>query len=160
MLAAIAVIGVCMAAALAFARASQGSNCGGNSAALHCVRLYLILVQAAVAQNPDHQFVIARATPEERAELTGIVNDFWVRSVPFLVSRLPCGMPTSERRRIIIVCSRPFTNVPSRLLGFAPPAHAAAFSDGSVELISVQEFESLDRSRFAPLDELLAEPNP
>jgi hypothetical protein len=151
-----AVCALALVAALAIFQALQGSNCGGNSAALHDVRWYALLVQLAAEENPGRQFSIAEATPRERDELERIADDFWIPGARFWVSPLPQRIDAGQPPRLIIVCDREFRNVPRQLIGSAPPTHAAAFSDGSSRLISTEEFAAIDRSSLLPLDELLA----
>lgn len=71
-------------------------------------------------------------------------------------------MPVKEKdhsaHRVIVVCDKPYRNVPEQWIGSAPPTHAAAFCDGSYGLISPTEFAALDRSTFTFLDELYPSP--
>ncbi len=149
-------IAVLMGVFVAIAPTFQGSNCGGNSAALNDVRMYSIIVRGAAAESPDHQFDIASATAEQRDWLSQIADDFWIRPGRFLVSPQPYRIQPSGLREVIIVCDTPYRNIPRRILCSAPPTHAAAFSDGTIGLISVAEFESLDHDSLTPLNELLA----
>lgn len=137
-------------------QARQGSNCGGNSAALHDVKWYALVVQQAAEENLERQFSISESTPRERAELAHIADDFWIRGARFWVSPLPQRIDAGQPPRLLIVCDRAYRNVPRQLIGSAPPTHAAAFSDGSCRLISIEEFAAIDRSSLVPLDELLA----
>lgn len=151
-----AVCALVLVAALAIFQAPQGSNCGGNSAALNDVKRYSLLAQRAAEENRERQFSIAEATPRERAELARIADDFWIRGARFWVSPLPQRIDAGQPPRLLIACDRAFRNVPRQLIGSTPPTHAAAFSDGSSRLISTEEFAAIDRSSLVPLDELLA----
>jgi hypothetical protein len=153
--AAIIIAILAMAVAL-IAPALSTTNCGGNSAALANVRSYMLFVQRAAAESPDHQFLITSATAEQRRELSDLASDVWVKGAHYLVSTAPYRDASPEPRRVLMVCDIPFTNVPRRYLLRSPPTHAASFSDGTTGLISVAEFEALDRSTLRPLDELLA----
>src|SRR3569623_428682 len=153
-------VAILIAATVAIMSASQSSNCGGNSAALHDVKWYSLIARSAAAERPDHSFSVAQATPREREELAQIANDFWIHGARFLVSPLPFKQQAPQPPRLIIVCDRAYKNVPRRLIGSAPATHAAAFSDGSCRLISVAEFEAIDRSSLIPLDELLTTSGP
>lgn len=135
----------------------QASNCGGNAAALSAVKHYSLLVRLAAAEYSNGEFTIARATPRQREELAGIANGVWTPETRFLVFPAPCRLRSSEPPRLIIVCDRPYRNVPRRFFGSAPPTHAAAYSDGSCRLISVAEFAAIDRKSLVPLGELLAD---
>jgi hypothetical protein len=134
-----------------FARAS---NCGGNSAALFNVRMYVLLARTGAMDTPEHTFRVMTVTPEQRKELADVAHDHWIPNARFLVSTAPLSEERSQLRRIIVVCDTPYSNVPRRWIGSASPAHAAGFSDGSAELISPTQFAALDRSSFAFLDEL------
>jgi hypothetical protein len=133
---------------------APASNCGGNSAALFNVRRYVLLASMGAVESPDHSFHVKKVTPEQRKELADAAHDHWIPNARFLVSTLPLSEERSPLRRIVVVCDTPYSNVPHRWIGSAPPAHAAGFSDGSVELISPAQFAALDRSSFAFLDEL------
>jgi len=159
LIAAIAVLmGVIVALAPTFEDyALRGrSNCGGNSAALHDVQTYSLIVRTAAAESPDRRFAIETATAEQREWLSQIVDDPWVRPARFLVSPRPYQDRPPGPRKVLIICDTPYRNVPRRILGTASPTHAAAFSDGSVGLISIAEFEALDHASLVLLDELLA----
>jgi hypothetical protein len=151
----IAAISVLLLLGISLPPGFQASNCGGNTAALHDVKWYSLIVQLAAEENPKHEFRIDRVTRDQQDELAQIANDFWVSGARFLVSTRPYQLESPAQPRLIIVCDRPYRNVPSRLIGSAPPTHAAAFSDGSRRLLSVAEFEAIDRSALVPLDELL-----
>lgn len=134
-----------------FARAS---NCGGNSAALSNVRLYVLLARMGAMDSPDQTFCVMTVTPERRKELADVEHDHWIPNARFLVSTALLSEQRSQSRRIIVVCDTPYSNVPRRWIGSAPPTHAAGFSDGSAGLISPAQFAALDKSSFALLDEL------
>jgi len=155
-----ASMALALIAALALFPATQGSNCGGNSAALHAVKWYALLVQLAAEENPERRFSIAEATPRERAELARIADDFWIAGARLLISPLPHHIDAGGPPRLLIVCDRAYRNVPRRRIGIAPPTHAAAFSDGSSRLISTEEFTAINRSSLVPLDDALAGTSP
>lgn len=152
-----AAVALLVASGLLLIPFSEGSNCGGNSAALNDVKWYSLIVQLAAEENPDHEFRIDCATPNQREELAHIANDFWVSGARFLVSTRPYRLQSTAPPRLLIVCDRAYRNVPRRLIGSAQPTHAAAFSDGSCRLLSEAEFEAIDRSVLVPLQELLAD---
>ena len=155
----VAAVGLLMGGLIALAP-SQQTNCGGNSAALHDVHTYLAIVEPGAATANTPPFNLATATPDQRETLARIANDFWIRPARFLVAPLPCRVDPSSPRQVLIVCERPFRNVPRRLVAMwlNPPTHAAAYSDGTTGLISVAEFEALHRSKLVYLDEVLAAP--
>jgi hypothetical protein len=61
---------------------------------------------------------------------------------------------TAADKRIIMVCDHPYDNVPQRIFGRAPMAHAVAYSTGETGLISPEEFGRLNLSRFIDLQTL------
>ena len=152
----IAMLGVLLGIALSAARTFQGSNCGGNTAALYVVHKYQLVAEWAAAESPNHEFAASSATAQQREDLESIANNSWIGGSHILVSSQPYRPRRAGPRTIVAVCDTPYRNVPRRILGLAPPTHAAAYSDGSVGLISVAEFEALDRTSLIPLDELLA----
>jgi hypothetical protein len=129
------------------------TNCGGNSAALTTVRTYVALARVEAMDSPVHAFHVTSATPQQREQLAQLPGKFWLRRAHFLVSTVPVAAESTERR-VIIVCDTPYTNVPRRWLGSAPPVHAAGFSDGSTGLISTTEFAALNRTSFVALNDL------
>jgi len=61
--------------------------------------------------------------------------------------------PTADKQ-IIVVCDRAYDNVPQRMFGRSPRAHAVAYSTGDTGLISPEEFARLDLSGFMDLQTL------
>jgi hypothetical protein len=115
-----------------------------------------MILELAAASRPDHRFAIASATPEEREELAAVAEGSWTGGARFLVATEPYEARAPGPRRLLIVCETAFRNVPRRLIPPAP-THAAAYSDGSVALISASEYAALDHSKLVPLDQLLAD---
>jgi hypothetical protein len=132
----------------------RSSNCGGNSEALSDVYAYVSFCKQAAAESPEHQFRVTSATPTQREELLSYIDTAMTHR--YLTSTLPYQEPSTGPRRVIMVCDTPFRNVPRRFLFQSPPRHAAAFSDGSTRLLSVAEFNALDRSNLKPFHEILA----
>jgi len=131
------------------------TNCGGNNAALTDAQLYLVLVQAHAIESPKTEWVATKLTAGQRQDLRQLADDPWLLGGQFLVSTEPFGVDSFRNRRLLIVCDRPFTNVPRYVFGQAPPTHAAAYSDGTTALLSKEEFAGLDRSKLVSLSELL-----
>ena len=155
----IAIASIALTWAVINSPAVSGRNCGGNSAALSDMRYYELIASNAAAGSPDHRFCVTSATSEQREQLA-FVTQGRNSNARYLASTSPYPDPPGTPRRIIMVCERSFTNVPPPLLWPSPPAHAVAFSDGTVGLISVADFEALDRSTLKPMDELLAASKP
>jgi hypothetical protein len=138
---------------------NSGTNCGGNTAAIWNVRQYYLVVEMAATSRPNHRFTIASATPQEREELAAVARGPWIGGAHYLASTQPYHAGAGGPRRLLIVCDTPFRNVPRRLIP-STPTHAAAYSDGTVALISVSEYAALDHSELIPLDQLLADQAP
>jgi hypothetical protein len=136
------------------------TNCGGNSAALAHVSMYSKIVYMVADRRPDHTFSLASATPEERERIASITHPAWIGTGRYLISTQPVRVLPGEPRRMVIVCNRPFRNVPRRYLFANPPTHAVAYSDGTIELISEECYAALDRSSFIPADQWLAKTEP
>lgn len=151
-----ASVGCVAVVALVLLNVQQSSNCGGNSAALHEVRRYWMIVDSAAAANPHGEFDVTRASAEERSQLAELAEESWIDPARYLVSTLPCT-PKAESRRLLVVCDQAFRNVPRRMIWQAPPTHAAAYSDGTVELMSEADFARLDLSSWVSLERLVAE---
>src|SRR5688572_11247892 len=131
------------------------TNCGGNNAALSDVRSYATFTQCAADDSIDGEFRVTSATAKQLKQFAEIAHDPWLRGGQFLVSTKPYRSEASEPRRIIIVCDRPFTNVPRYVFGEGPPTYAAGFSDGSTSLLMAKDFATLDRSSLVPLNEIV-----
>ena len=139
--------------AAVFPSLTYTTNCGGNSAALAAVGTYTTLARVEAMDSPDHAFRVTSATAPQREQLAQLPGASWLRRAHFLVSTTPVAAESTEHR-VIIVCDTPYTNVPRRWFGSAPPSHAAGFSDGSTGLITSTEFAALDRTSFVALNEL------
>jgi hypothetical protein len=140
---------------------STPTNCGGNSAALNEVHGIALAALVYASDAPDHSFRFTTPTARQREELAHYGRTPWCRGARFLVStapisekQFPLRREPEAQRRVITVCDTPYTNVPRRRFGSAPPTHAAGYSDGSYGLISLAEFAALDRTTFVPIDEL------
>ena len=101
------------------------TNCGGNIEALSDVRGYVTIAQMAGDESTEGQFLLTQATRSQLNWLSEIASDPWLRGGQLLVSMKPYRLESSELRRIIAVCDRPFRNVPRYIFGEAPPTHAA-----------------------------------
>jgi hypothetical protein len=154
------IVGIVVLMAALAPALQPATNCGGNNAALSDVHQYCLIASLAADELPDHGFRISDATPEQREDLAHIADDFWIRPARLLVLPSLDRKLRSGPRRITIVCDTAFRNVPRPIWGRGTPRHAAGYSDGSVGLISVAEYQALDRSSLRPLDDLLAEAHP
>ena len=130
------------------------TNCGGNTAALNNVQQIALFARTWSAESPDHSFRFTAANAEQRTWLAALSEDTWCPGARFLVTTDLIVGDAAHERGVIVVCDTPYRNVPQQMFGNAPPTHAAVFSDGSDELISTDQFDRLDRSKFVALDEL------
>ena len=134
---------------------SLPTNCGGNSVVLANIRTIALVPFVHAMDSPESPFRFTSLTDSTRNVL-----EYYAHHPPFRTTRiLVTTSPILERGKqppfIIAVCDTPFRNVPQRRFGLAPPTHAAAYSDGTIALISPTEFAALDGSTFMPLDELI-----
>jgi hypothetical protein len=143
-----------------FGPANQGTNCGGNTAAITMMHQYKLIASQVASESPGHRFLVTSATPRQIDEFTRIVNNGWTGDARFLVSTLPYTEETRDLRQILMACDRAFTNFPRGRFFRSPPTHAAVFQDGNIRLISVAEFEALDKSTLVPMDTLVGKPRP
>lgn len=122
------------------------SNCGGNSAALSNCRSYAQGAFVSGYYHSDRVFNVERSSM--RDSLLDIAADTgWIGDGEYLV-RTGDVLIGDDRKEILIVCDKAFTNVPERLWRSNPPTYAAGLADGSAVLLSVDEFESLDLGSF------------
>lgn len=133
---------------------ARPSNCGGNSAALNQVRQYAILTELCALNSSNGLFRVTDVPDEERNQVRVCSRNHWIPDARFLVSTNTVTTNDLKTRRILIVCDKPYGNVPRRWFGAAAPAHAVGYSDGSTGLMSPGEFALLDRRSFVFLDEL------
>jgi len=130
------------------------TNCGGNNAAKSYVREYGIVMTMLAEESSAKQFSLGAATPTQRLRLAGIKTGWGVTEGDIFLSAEPLRLSDTKNRRIVVICSRPFTNVPRYLFHRAAPRHAVAFSDGSTALISAKEFAAIDRATFRRASEI------
>lgn len=130
------------------------SNCGGNSAALNVCSRFLLTVNLAVEDSGQASLSITNIPAADRPSLARDARNHWISNARFLVTTASIKIAPDAGKRILIVCNTPYSNVPQRRFVRAPATHAVGYSDGTTGLISLAEFEKLDRSSFVPLDEL------
>jgi hypothetical protein len=118
----------------------SSTNCGGNTAALNQVGTITGILRGGASAS------------EQRQHLELYSPTHWCRGARFLVRNSPLPEQEIRSRQIIVVCDKPYDNLPKQWVVFRKPMHAAGYSDGSTGLIPVAEFASLDRSAFTPLE--------
>jgi hypothetical protein len=134
--------------------AIKRSNCGGNSAALAACKGYITVLQLWAAEHEGQSFRFDRADTSARQELGRLPGASWIRSARLLARLDDVRMDTAADKRIIMVCDPPYGNVPQRIFGKSPMAHAVAYSTGETGLISPDQFARLDLSGFVDLQSL------
>jgi len=144
-----------VAAGLSFP-AMQRSNCGGNSAALTACRGYITFLQSWAADHHGQRFYCGQADSQTRQELGSLLGASWIRSARLLARVEDVVVDSAANKRIIMVCDRAYDNVPQRVFGRSPMAHAVAYSTGETGLIPPEEFSRLDLGGFIDLRTLAA----
>jgi len=97
-------------------------------------------------------FRFAELDEIDRTGVARLAKSHWVSGADFFV-RTNLAIP-SNGRAVVIICEKPFDNVPQPTIwNFyrKNPAHAAGYSDGSKGLISPAEFALLDLAEFVLL---------
>ncbi|MCP5426633.1 MAG: hypothetical protein H6966_00025 [Chromatiaceae bacterium] len=132
------------------------SNCGGNSAALAACKGYVTVLQLWAADHDGQSFRIDQADMQTRRELGRLPGASWIRSARLMARSDDVRVDAADEKRIIMVCDHAYDNVPQRIFGRSPMAHAVAYSTGETGLISPAEYARLDLSGF--IDLTLTEP--
>jgi hypothetical protein len=114
-------------------------NAKGNRWMLIESRMYLNVISLTKTNGPN--FVFSKLSDDEKNQALHIAGyfDFWIKT------NFVWG--TSSNREIVIVCQKQFDDVHKQ--GFwnsfqRNPAHAVGYSDGSIGLISSEQFTSLN----------------
>jgi hypothetical protein len=134
--------------------AMKRSNCGGNSAALAACKGYVTVLQLWAVDHDGQRFQIGQADKQTRSELESLPGAAWIRSARLMARVNDVRVDVAAERRIIMVCDHAYDNVPHRILGKSPMAHAVAYSTGETGLISPEEYARLDLSGFVDLQTL------
>ena len=139
---------VALGAAMVLPLFARSTNCGGNSAALSACRSVVLGLQSVALNRGDKAFRIMDLTQTERENFRSPTGMSWLPGAKLLVSPEPISLTQSQPRRIIAVCDSAYDNVPQHRFWRSPMSHAVAYSDGSVGLMPVGDFQRLDFSRF------------
>lgn len=132
------------------------TNCGGNSAALAACHGYVKILQLWTAGHKGQSFRFELAGEETRRHLSELVGSPWLRSARLLAKLDNVRVDPAFEKSIIMVCDRAYDNVPERIFGRSPMAHAVAYSTGEIGLISPEDFARLDLEGFIDLQALTA----
>ncbi|MEX1233167.1 MAG: hypothetical protein WEB58_23150 [Planctomycetaceae bacterium] len=129
----------------------QHSNCGGNSSALAACKGYVVVLQLWADEHDGERFDYEHVDDATRQRLRTLPGVDWISPARLLAKIDDVRVDSAAERHIIMVCDRPFDNVPQRMFGRAPLTHAVAYSTGETGLISTDEFARLDLGEFVPL---------
>lgn len=130
------------------------SNCGGNSAALAACRGYITVLHVWAVDHPDQSFHYDQADEQTRQHFLRLPGASWIRSARLLARLDDLRVDSAAEKKIIMVCDRAYNNVPQRIFGRSPMAHAVAYATGETGLISPDEFARLDLHGFTDLQVL------
>jgi hypothetical protein len=145
------VIGACLlvaAPAMLLPLLALPSNCGGNSAALSACRSVVLAFQTVALDRGDKPFRVADLNVSERENFRSPTGMSWLPGARLLVTSDQVSISHGQPRKIIAVCDKAYDNVPQRRFGRSPMSHAVAYSDGSVGLIPVADYQRSNLSRF------------
>jgi hypothetical protein len=122
-------------------------NAIGNQWTLIECREYLNAVSVDKTNSPNFNF--SNLSDEDKTQAFHIAGyfNFWIKT------NFVWG--TSSNREIVIVCQKQFDNVHKQ--GFwnsfqRNPAHATGYSDGSIGLISSEQFTNLNLNGFVAIN--------
>jgi len=127
------------------------SNCGGNGARLSACTSVAAAFKMVALDRGGKSVSVTNLDEREQDHFRLFTDVSWLHGLSIRVRPWPVQIGAGSSKEIIAVCDTPFDNIPRRLIGRSPMRHAVAYSDGSVGLISVQEFQRSDFSRFIDL---------
>jgi hypothetical protein len=126
---------------------ARSTNCGGNSAALAACKSAAICFRLIASERDGKPVSVADLSEAERDYFKQIAGLNWLGEAKVLVAAIPVSLD-SQKQQIVAACDRAFDNVPRRVFGKSPLTHAVAYTDGSTALISVEDYQKLDVSKF------------
>jgi hypothetical protein len=132
--------------ALGAAFSTSATNCGGDSAALAKCK---ILALELKSESEANRFAPYQWSKTAKSEIGNRRLRRWTGTANYLVRTNTAS--TSRPDTIIVVCDKPFANVPKpalRNLYRKNPDHAVGYLNGSGGLISESDFSRLDRINF------------
>ncbi len=134
--------------AIAMVGLLHGSNCGGNSAALAICDVCCGILGEWELRNPGEAFRYGHVDPGTRERLAALGDSPFTRSARFLIKADEFRIDSARPGQVVLVCDRPYDNVPDYFLWRSPMAHAVGYSTGKTGLISPEEFSRLDLNGF------------
>jgi hypothetical protein len=134
---------------------ARATNCGGNSAAISVCKTCVINLKLAV-EDDSRPFSIYDLAPSNKTEIATISKNPWIAGSKLYVRTNVVF--NSQPRQLMVVCDTIYDNVPQPTIWNAyrkNPAHAVAYSDCSVGLISPEEFKKLNLTEFIEAGKLI-----
>jgi hypothetical protein len=132
--------------------ASKSSNCSGNSAAMAACGSIDTALSIVASERKANSIDLSTLTVSEREVFGQIAGLRWLGDAKVLVKlRLDFD---STNEVVLAVCNQAFRNVPQKLIGQAPPTHAALIQNRGVVLLPVDEFHHLDLPGFVDVRSL------
>ncbi len=106
------------------------------------------------SERETNSLNLATLTEAERKEFEWIAGLSWLGDAKVLVNPRVDFDTTNDV--VLAVCNRAFRNVPQKLIGQAPPTHAALIRNRGVVLLPVDEFNGLNLDGFVNVRDLSA----
>ena len=127
---------------------ARSSNCGGNTAAISACRAAVDALRSIAIEHKYQPYRIAELNEAERERFHHVPGLHWIYGARILVTSEPFTETERENKKIVVACNQAYDNVPQSRFSKAPMTHAVAYSDGSVGLIPLSDYKSLDVSKF------------
>lgn len=127
---------------------ARSTKCGGNSAALVACRDVVRSLRTISLDRGGKPLSVTNLSGPEREYFRSVPGLSWLPGSRVLIAAGPVTLEQDRPREVLVVCDTPFNNVPRRPFRRAPFAHAVGYSDGTVGLVSVQDFRRFDLSHF------------
>jgi hypothetical protein len=108
-------------------------------------------LELIAAERPSALISVAELTKEQFEKLQQAARSSWIDGSAILVTRNQIVFGDKAMKQLVAVCTRAYDNVPERVIRRAPMTHAAAYADGTTDLISNERFNAIDRSTFVEL---------
>jgi hypothetical protein len=135
---------------------SRRTNCGGNSAAMAACSDVGAALAWITSERGTNTLHLATLSEAERKEFKSIAGLSWLGNATVLIN--PRVDFDSTNDVVLAICNRAYRNVPQKLIGQAPPTHAALIHNRGVVLLPVEEFNRLNLDGFVNVRELSPKP--
>ena len=126
---------------------------GGNTTALGACGSVTLCFRHVIGERGGRSARAADLDAIEREQFEQLESPYtnWLGAAKILVTTAAVGGGPWGGNQLVAVCDTAFDNVPQRIFRQLPARHAAAYLDGTTALLSVAEFQRLDRSNFVDL---------